>query len=302
MRLVSFCRDGREGVGVLLDDDAVLDLSAVEHEVLAGRAGDMLSFIEGGKETLSVARGLAARPPAGAVASIQSLVLLAPVPRPRRNVFCVGRNYSDHVKEGDRAQGRETAGIPEWPQFFTKAPQSVVGPGADIPDHAQVTSALDYEAEMALVIGKRGVDIPVERALEHVYGWTIANDVTARDVQRRHVQFFKGKSLDGSCPLGPWIVPAQDLDASDLAIRLWVNGELRQDSRTSHMIFDVPAIIAQLSAGMALEPGDIILTGTPEGVGYAMKPPRALKAGDRIDIEIEGIGRLANAVAGASSR
>ncbi|HYF08230.1 MAG TPA: fumarylacetoacetate hydrolase family protein, partial [Acetobacteraceae bacterium] len=170
------------------------------------------------------------------------------------------------------------------------------GPDEPIPDHAGTTQWLDYEVELAVVIGREGRDIPAERALDHVFGWTIANDVTGRDLQRRYGQWFKGKSLDRSCPLGPCIVPAADLDASDLAISLTINGEGRQSSRTSKMIFDVKEIIHQLSAGFTLKPGDVILTGTPEGVGYAMQPPQTLKPGDVMALTIEGIGTLTNAI------
>jgi 2-keto-4-pentenoate hydratase/2-oxohepta-3-ene-1,7-dioic acid hydratase in catechol pathway len=155
---------------------------------------------------------------------------------------------------------------------------------------------LDYEVELAVIIGKTGRDISKENALAHVFGYTVANDITARDVQKKHNQWFKGKSLDSTCPLGPCIVPASQIDASDLPIKMWINGEKRQDSRTSNMIFNVATIIEQLSAGFTLYPGDIILTGTPQGVGFAMQPPQVLKPGDLMEAEIEGIGRLVNRV------
>ncbi|MBW8268344.1 fumarylacetoacetate hydrolase family protein [Caldovatus sp. SYSU G05006] len=257
----------------------------------------MLALIEAGSPALAAARALLAEAPAAFLLDRAAVTLRAPIPRPRRNVFCVGRNYMEHVAEGDRTRGITQSEVPKYPQFFTKAPECVIGPEETVPAHAGVTQWLDYEVELAVVIGKEGRDIPRERALDHVFGYTIGNDVTGRDLQRRHGQWFKGKSLDRSCPLGPCIVPAEDLDASDLAIRLWVNGEKRQDSRTSKMIFDVKEIIHQLSAGFTLRPGDVILTGTPEGVGYAMQPPRTLRPGDVMELEIEGIGRLRNAVA-----
>ena len=301
LRLITFADRRGERVGALLPGessggDRVLDLSAAATEGLAGHLHDMAALIEAGAPALAAVRALAAAPPPGAILDLAAVALRAPIPRPRRNVFCVGRNYLDHVAEGDRTRGVATTEPPKYPQYFTKAPDCVIASGEPIPPHAEVTKWLDYEAELVAVIGTEGRDIPRERALAHVFGWTIGNDVTGRDLQRRHGQWFKGKSLDRSCPLGPWIVPAEDLDAADLAIRLWVNGEKRQDSRTSKMIFDVPEIIAQLSAGFTLRPGDVILTGTPEGVGYAMQPPQTLKPGDRIEIEIEGIGRLSNPV------
>jgi 2-keto-4-pentenoate hydratase/2-oxohepta-3-ene-1,7-dioic acid hydratase in catechol pathway len=222
--------------------------------------------------------------------------LLAPIPRPRRNVFCVGRNYMDHVAEGDRTRGVTNSELPKFPQFFTKAPETVIGPDEWTHDHANATKWLDYEVELAVIIGKPGRDISKEDALSHVFGWTIANDVTGRDLQRRYGQWFKGKSLDRSCPLGPWIVPADELDALSTGIRCYVNNEKRQDSNTTKMIFDVKEIIHQLSIGFTLLPGDIIMTGTPEGVGYAMQPPQTLKAGDVIRCEIDGIGSLTTTV------
>jgi len=228
---------------------------------------------------------------------IAHLSLLAPVPRPRRNVFCVGRNYREHIIEGNVARGLETAELPKFIQLFTKATSAVIGPGATIPLHAGLTRLLDYEAELAIIIGRGGCDISEADAISAVFGYTIVNDVTARDLQRRHDQWFKGKSLDGSCPMGPWVVHKSALaDPHALSIRLWVNGELRQNSNTSQMIFKVPNIIADLSAGLTLEAGDVIATGTPSGVGYAMKPPCALQEGDVVAVEIEGIGRLENVV------
>ena len=292
-RLVSFLQDGAARAGVLLTEAELLDLAA------AGLPyASMHQVIEGGPAALDAIRAAAASPLAVAVRPLAEARLLAPLPRPRRNVFCVGRNYMDHVAEGDRTRGIAQSELPKFPQFFTKAPETVIGPDDSIPDHgaAGVTKYLDYEAELALVIGTAGTNLAPEAALSHVFGWTICNDVTGRDLQRRYGQWFKGKSLDRSCPMGPWIVPADELDASDLAIRLWVNGEPRQSSRTSKMIFDVPQILHHLSQGFTLLPGDVVMTGTPEGVGYAMQPPQVLKAGDVVEIEVEGIGRLRNTV------
>ncbi|MGI9504908.1 MAG: fumarylacetoacetate hydrolase family protein [Geminicoccaceae bacterium] len=223
--------------------------------------------------------------------------LLAPLPYPAKNVFCVGRNYLEHIAEGERAQNK-TIGVTEHPVFFTKPPTAVIGPGADVPIFPHVSENIDYEVELAVVIGKAGRDIQPSEAMDHVFGYTIMNDVTARDVQRRHGgQYFKGKALDGSCPLGPVIVTADALgDPTCLSIRLSVNGERRQDGNTADMIFDIPTLIASLSAGLTLEPGDILATGTPSGVGYAMDPPVFLKDCDVVVCEIEGIGRLENSM------
>jgi len=295
-KLATFTDAKGPRLGAVLEGGRVLDLTAAASGALAGRTQDMLALIEGGPAALAAVKALAANPPAGAVLEAGAVKLLAPIPRPRRNVFCVGRNYMDHVAEGDRARGITQSELPKYPQFFTKAPETVIGPEDWIPAHEGVTRWLDYEVELAVVIGKEGRDIPKERALEHVFGWTIGNDVTGRDLQRRYGQWFKGKSLDRSCPLGPWIVPADELDGLSTGIRCFVNGEKRQDSHTSKMIFDVKEIIHQLSMGFTLLPGDVIITGTPEGVGYAMQPPQTLKAGDVVECEIDGIGRLRNTV------
>ena len=291
LNLITFADAAGSRAGVLLSGGRVLDLA-----VAMPPARDMLAVIDGGAAMLAAIRALAANPPANALLALASVALQAPIPKPRRNVFCVGRNYMDHVAEGDRTRGITQSEVPKYPQFFTKAADCVIAPGAKVPTHEGVTKWLDYEVELVAIIGKTGRDIPKEKALEHVFGWTIGNDVTGRDLQRRHGQWFKGKSLDRSCPLGPVIVPASDLNAADLAISLKLNGEQRQASRTSKMIFDVPEIIHQLSSGFTLLPGDVIMTGTPEGVGYAMQPPQTMKAGDVMELTIEGIGTLTNTV------
>ena len=291
LNLITFADAAGSRAGVLLSGGRVLDLA-----VAMPPARDMLAVIDGGAPMLAAIRALAANPPANALLALASVALQAPIPKPRRNVFCVGRNYMDHVAEGDRTRGITQSEVPKYPQFFTKAADCVIAPGANVPTHEGVTKWLDYEVELVAIIGTAGRDILKEKALEHVYGWTIGNDVTGRDLQRRHGQWFKGKSLDRSCPLGPVIVPASDLNAADLSISLKLNGEQRQASRTSKMIFDVTEIIHQLSSGFTLLPGDVIMTGTPEGVGYAMQPPQTMKAGDVMELTIEGIGTLTNTI------
>ena len=215
--------------------------------------------------------------------------LVAPIPRPAKNVVCLGRNYREHAEERDEE-------IPTAPIFFTKAPTCIIGPGQAI-QYPSATQMLDYEGELAVILGRGGRQIPKEKALEHVFGYTIMNDVTARDVQRQHLQWFRGKSLDTFGPMGPWIVTADELpDPQALRIRTWVNGELRQDAPTSQMIFSVAEIIAWLSDGMTLEPGDIISTGTPAGVGEKAGQATFLQRGDVIRVEVEGIGHLENPV------
>ena len=293
LRLVTFTDHEGPRAGAMLSETHLLDLAG------AGLPhADMASIIAAGDVALSHIRALVAEHAPHARRPLSSVRLLAPLPRPARNIFCVGRNYMDHVAEGDRTRGITSSELPKFPQFFTKAPETVIAPHATIPDHGAtgITQWLDYEAELALIIGKPGANIAREDAASHVFGWTIANDVTGRDLQRRYGQWFKGKSLDGSCPMGPWIIPADELDASDLAIQLWVNDEPRQSSRTSKMIFAVADIIHHLSQGFTLLPGDVIMTGTPEGVGYAMVPPRVLKTGDVVRVAVEGIGELTNPV------
>ncbi|GHF49566.1 hydrolase [Seohaeicola zhoushanensis] len=234
--------------------------------------------------------------PAGTRVRASDVHLLAPIPRPKKNVFCVGRNYKAHVKEASEARAKE-AKIPEHPQYFSKPPTTVVGPVDDVPLHEGLTEALDYEVELGIIIGKRGVNIPREQVFDHIFGYTVINDVTARDLQKRHDRWFKGKGLDGSCPMGPWIVPAGDIpDPDALEVRLSVNGEIRQNASVGEMIFDIRELVSVLSQGITLEPGDIIATGTPSGVGFAMKPPRLLADGDVMELEIPNVGRIRNTV------
>jgi len=238
---------------------------------------------------------LSADAPALPLASVK---LLAPIPAPRRNIFCVGKNYTDHAREfagsGYEAGAVRGAEIDAYPAVFTKPANTVTGPGETVSLHPHVTSAVDYEAELTLVIGKGGRDIPAARAYEHIWGYTIINDVTARDRQRNHKQWFMGKALDGFCPMGPWIVTADEVDPENLDVRCWVNGELRQNANTRDLIFNIPTLIATISAGLTLEPGDLIATGTPAGVGLGFDPPKFLKAGDEVSMSITGLGTLSN--------
>jgi 2-keto-4-pentenoate hydratase/2-oxohepta-3-ene-1,7-dioic acid hydratase in catechol pathway len=236
-------------------------------------------------------------PPTGAALALADVSLEAPLPRPRRNVFCVGKNYYDHAQEfagsGFDSSAAKGAG-PEYPIVFSKVPESVIGTGAYIDFDPQVSSAIDYEVELAVIIGKAGRGIRREHALDHVWGYTIVNDVTARDLQGRYSQWLIGKSQDSFCPMGPVAVSRDDIDLADSRVRTWVNDELRQDSNTGLLIFDVPTIIETISAGLTLLPGDVIATGTPAGVGIGFKPPRYLVDGDRVRCQIDGIGQLEN--------
>ncbi len=292
MRFVSFADDAN-GVGIGLVDEAD---RLVDFALDPSLPRSMIDFIAAGDAALERVRVLLANAPISARRAREDVRLLAPIPRPAKNVFCVGRNYKAHVEEGYRARGTDVA-YPEAPQFFTKAPTAVIGPDAAAGLQSAVTAKFDYEAELGVVIGRGGRNIAARDARAAIFGYTIVNDFTARDLQRRHEQWFKGKSLDRSCAIGPWIVHASAVaDPQDLAITLDVNGERRQASRTSHMIFSIARIVEELSRGMTLEPGDIIATGTPQGVGYAMDPPRFLGHGDEVRIDIESIGTLVNVV------
>jgi 2-keto-4-pentenoate hydratase/2-oxohepta-3-ene-1,7-dioic acid hydratase in catechol pathway len=220
----------------------------------------------------------------------------APIPRPVKNVFCVGRNYAEHVAEGARARG-ESAKIPQHTVFFTKAPTSVTGPFDDIEVDATLTQQVDWEAELGVIVGAGGRDIRRADALGHVFGYTVINDVTARDLQKAHFQFFKGKSLDSFCPMGPVVITADEFgNPQDKTVSCRVNGVVKQQQKTSEMLFPVDAIIETLSRGLTLDPGDVIATGTPEGVGFGRTPPEFLQDGDVLETEVESIGVMRNRV------
>ncbi len=255
---------------------------------------DMISLIRRYDEIKDRLQG------AGAGLALGEVKLLAPVQRLLRNILCVGKNYREHAKEfaasGADATGKLGSEIPEDPIIFTKASNALRGPDDDVPLHAELTKQLDYEAELAVIIGKGGRRIKKSAAMSHVFGYTMANDITARDLQLKHRQWFLGKSLDGACPMGPYIATADELDGSALDIRCWINDELRQDANTRDLIFDIPTLIETISLGMTLEPGDIISTGTPAGVGIGFKPPKFLKSGDVMRVEVQGLGKLINTV------
>jgi 2-keto-4-pentenoate hydratase/2-oxohepta-3-ene-1,7-dioic acid hydratase in catechol pathway len=232
----------------------------------------------------------------GAPLALSAVQLQAPLPVPRRNVWCVGRNYHAHAKELATSVFKASNADPQaWPIVFTKVPECVVGPTDEVRlPGAAISDQIDYEAELAVVIGKGGKNITQADAMSHVYGYTIVNDVTARDVQMRHQQWDMGKSFDTFCPMGPWIVTADAMDGRKTRVRCWVNGELRQDGPTENMIFDIPTLIETISRGITLYPGDIIATGTPAGVGMGLTPPRYIAWGDVIRVEIDGIGQIEN--------
>ena len=300
MRLLTYERSGAPRLGLLLQDHVVDVEEAGRTLSNAALPDDMLAFIEQGAPALEAAKRVVEALSADskererASQPLAETRLLAPIPRPARNLVCVGLNYAEHA-----AESRVTEGLPEHPVFFAKPPSTVIGPEAVIPWHGHVSSRIDWEVELVAVIGLLGRDIPEERALKHVFGYTVGNDVTARDLQSRHQQWYKGKGLDGFCPLGPWIVTNDELaQPQDVRLRLRVNGATKQDASTNDMVFSVARLIAALSLGMTLQPGDLLMTGTPSGVGFARQPPEYLQPGDVVEAEIDGIGTLRNVVGG----
>jgi len=290
MRIAAYIHQNQPGVGLVSADlKEVRPIELQAHQ----RALGALPLIE------AMARG-EPLPAAGAALPIDQVRLTAPLPRARRNIFCVGKNYHAHAKEfagsGFDSSAKSGGDIPAHPIIFTKVPECVIGPGETIVIPADVSTAIDYEAELAVIIGKGGKGIKAADAMQHVWGYTIVNDVTSRDWQSRHQQWDMGKSFDTFCPMGPWLVSADECDGTRTQVRCWVNGEERQNASTTDLIFDIPKLIETLSAGITLYPGDVIATGTPVGVGIGFTPPRYLKPGDVVRVEIDGIGVLENPV------
>jgi 2-keto-4-pentenoate hydratase/2-oxohepta-3-ene-1,7-dioic acid hydratase in catechol pathway len=279
VHIATIHHDGRLRVGRLTPDGASIELFA----------------IDGSRGALALI-GLPALPPVDTTVPLAGATLAAPIPVPRRNLFCVGRNYHAHAKELRDTVFKDNAkAVDAWPIVFTKVPETVVPHGSAVRlPGAAVSTQIDYEAELAIVIGTGGRNIRAADAMQHVWGYTIVNDVTARDVQMRHAQWDLGKSFDTFCPMGPVVVTADELNGQDTRVRCWVNGELRQDARTTDLIFDLPTLIETCSRGITLLPGDVIATGTPAGVGMGLSPPRWLQHGDVVRISIDGIGTLEN--------
>lgn len=290
MKFLTFRDDAGEDRVARLDGDGLA--RALSHPD-GSPVRDLVGVIAGRMQAGDLVADDAGRTPDG-------LRLLAPIPRPARNLFCVGKNYTNHAREftqsGFDAGHGPAEAIPGAPIVFSKTPQTVVAHGDPVWDAVGVSEALDYEAELAVIIGRGGRGIARADAMAHVWGYTILNDITARDWQKRHKQWHMAKSFDSFGPMGPVAVTADEVDGANLDLRCWINGELRQHANTRDLIFDIPTLIETISAGITLMPGDIIATGTPEGVGIGFEPPRFLKAGDVMTIEIAGIGRLENEV------
>lgn len=295
----------------LVKDDEVLDIDLAGQALTLTVPDQMLDLIDHyeqyqsalqailrkvGNRSLTQVRTYA---DIGAAHALSEVKLAAPIPRPRKNVFCLAVNYREHAQETAHVRGH-SGQAPEIPVFFTKAPTTLNAPYGEIVIDPAVSTEIDWEVELAVILGKSGKNIREEDALSYVFGYSVLNDVTARDLQASHKQFFKGKSLDGSCPMGPWIITADEIpDPHSLALSLRVNGETKQSSRTSLMIFSINKAISVLSRGMTLEAGDIIATGTPSGVGFSRTPPEFLKPGDVVEAEVEHVGLIRNRVVSA---
>jgi 2-keto-4-pentenoate hydratase/2-oxohepta-3-ene-1,7-dioic acid hydratase in catechol pathway len=290
MKLISCVYQHQTYVGMVEEETVILPALDPAWDRPEWRT--MLTLIESG---LDLASSRAQATPVMQVA-LSAVHWLAPIPRPRKNVMCLGLNYLEHAQETANQIGR-TGKAPQYPIVFTKCPTSVIGHEAAVPFDPETCAQLDWEAELGVVLGKGGKKISRENALAHVFGYTVINDLSARDIQLNHKQYFLGKSLDGGCPMGPWIVTADEIaDPQALAIACRVNGVTKQASNTRNMIFDIASIIEWLSRGMTLEAGDVIATGTPSGVGFVREPPEYLLPGDVVECEVEGVGVLRNVI------
>lgn len=300
MRLLRY-RD-TDGVHLgALHHEQVVDLTAISNQDSGPRlTDDMLSLIEMGDEGLRRIGRLLQGSVDGFTCELGAIELLAPLQPPRENVMAIGHNYQAHVAEQSKKRGEKIG----RPTVFTKAQSAITGPRADIPIDEQVTQMVDWEGELGVVIGREGINIAADQALGYVFGYTVVNDLSARDVQYGWGgQYFKGKSLDGFCPMGPWIVTADEIsDPQRLSVQTRVNGDIKQDGNTADMIFPIAEIIAQLSLGMRLLPGNLIASGTPDGVGYARTPQEFLHPGDILETEISNIGVLRNQMVAAKGR
>ena len=284
MRFASWSWGGRDHVGTISQDGREATPLAVRDPSLG-----TLPLIQ------AIARDEALPHASGARLPVDVVTLRSPLPRPLRSLFCVGRNYHAHAAELAGSVFNAKPEAEAWPIVFGKLAECVIGPNDTVQLPAPAASVqIDYESELAVVIGRGGRNIPRSRAMDHVFGYTVVNDVTARDVQMRHQQWDLGKSFDTFCPMGPWIVTADEVDGCATRVRGWVNGTLRQDGQTRDMIFDIPTLIETCSRGITLYPGDVIATGTPSGVGMGMKPPQWLRSGDVVRVEIDGVGVIEN--------
>ena len=298
MRLVTYQLNNTTGLrtGIQTGKDQIIDIVA-EARARAStlKVDTMLDIIAGGAPAMALLRDAEAAPKTAPILLNQAL-LKAPIPRTSKNVFCVGWNYLEHFEEGGKKLDDQRE-LPKWPVFFSKAPTAINGPYDAIPFDADISTQLDWEVELGVIIGKAGKNISEADAMGHIFGYTVINDITWRDIQRRHGgQWDKGKSLDGTCPMGPCIVTAEAIDPNNLNLECRISGVVKQKSNTQHLYFKIPRLIHDLSIGQTLEPGDVISTGTPEGVGFARTPPEFMKDGDLLETEVEGIGVMRNPI------
>lgn len=288
MLFCSFSYKGEDYIGIVKDDKVIpiRDLLSKDFSSIIDLIENFSSkYIDKLNDT-SNAKGI----------KLDHVKINSPILHPRRNVICVGKNYKEHIKEVANVIDSEHE-VPKFPVFFTKMVDKSIGPNENISLHRDITSSLDYEAELGVIIGSEGRDIPKNKVHKYIFGYTIINDVSARDIQRNHVQWFRGKSLDATCPIGPYILHKDSISyPPELKIQCRVNDELRQDSNTKEFIFDIDTIISELSKGITLKRGDIISTGTPAGVGMGMNPKKYLNEGDKVECYIEKIGTLTNYV------
>lgn len=299
MKFATYEVNGKMAIGIVNQDkQCVLPLQAAENKYLGSSRlpNTLLEFIDMGDEACELARKIADKCDGSICIPLAEISLLAPIPRTRKNIFCIGKNYVEHALEFEKTKDVSVA-VPKVPVIFSKPPTSITGPNTVVKNHKHMTSQLDYEVELAVVIGKTGSCIAKEQAYDYVFGYTILNDVSARDLQKSHSQWIMGKGPDTFAPMGPWIVDKQEIsDPHNLYIRCSINGELRQNSNTKLMVFDIPTLIATLSSVVTLEAGDIIATGTPAGVGLGFEPPKFMSCGDEMLCEIETIGQLLNTI------
>lgn len=295
MNFISYVHDGKENYGILKDNKtSIVPMNKILDKIGQEVPSNLLQFIQIYSDNLIPSIKEALGNTSFEEIPLDDVKITAPIPYPRRNVFCLGKNYADHAVEIKSLPGNK-AEVPKEPIYFTKIADPALGHKDEVYIPQEYTNLLDYEVELAIIIGKDGKNISAEEAEDYIFGYTIANDISARDIQNKHIQWFKGKSLDNACPIGPWIVDKSDIDFPvELDISCSVNSEVRQNSNTKNLIFDIPTILSDLSHGITLRAGDIILTGTPAGVGMGMDPPNLLKSGDVVECTIEKIGSLIN--------
>lgn len=296
MYLLTYLYENKESAGFLNEEKTgIIPASSVFAKLNLPEPPDMLSLIDA-FENLDIRKINEVLSSLKCETELDNVIISAPIPYPRRNVLCLGKNYLDHVNEVGSLKNVNSI-VPEKPIYFSKIAYPAIGHNDYVIAHNNIVKELDYEVELAVVIGKKCKNVPPKKAEDVIFGYTIANDISARDLQQEHVQWHKGKSLDTYCPMGPYIVhKSAVVFPPGLKIKSYVNRELRQNGNTDQLIFDIPTIISDLTSGITLYPGDIILTGTPAGVGAGFKPPRYLNSGDRVDCVIENIGTLSNTI------